>query len=98
MTDAKRKTLKQKVQAGEARNKAKTENTTTIFDRAGEAAIEAKDKFTAFAKEHPIATVAGGVALGVLVAAMFRGPRRAAMRGGSKAAGLAAIGAELALS
>ena len=44
MTDAKRKTLKQKVQAGEARNKAKTENTTTIFDRAGEAAIEAKDK------------------------------------------------------
>jgi ElaB/YqjD/DUF883 family membrane-anchored ribosome-binding protein len=98
MPDAKRKTLKKKVEAGQARNKAKTETTTTIFDRAGEAAIDAKDKFTAFAKEHPIATVAGGVAIGVLVAGLFKGPRRAAMRGGSKAAGLAAIGAELALA
>jgi len=98
MTDAKRQTLKEKVEAGQARNRAKTENTTTIFDRAGEAALEAKDKFTAFAKEHPIATVAGGVAVGVLIAAMFKGPRRVAAKGGSKAAGLAAIGAELALA
>ena len=98
MPDAKRTQIKKKVQAGQARNKAKTENTTTVFDRAGEAAIEAKDKFTAFAKEHPIATVAGGIALGVLIAGMFRGPRRAAIKGGSKAAGLAALGAELALS
>lgn len=97
MTDAKRKTLKEKVAAGQARNRVKTENTTTIFDRAGEAAIEAKDKFTAFAKEHPIATVAGGIAVGILVAGLFKGPRRAAIKGGSKAAGLAAIGAELAL-
>jgi hypothetical protein len=98
MPEAKRTQLKKKVAAGQARNKAKTENTTTIFDRAGEAAIDAKDKFTAFAKEHPIATVAGGVALGVLIAGMFKGPRRAAIKGGSKAAGLAAIGAELALA
>lgn len=98
MTDAKRKTLKQKVQAGEARNKAKTENTTTIFDRAGEAAIEAKDKFTAFAKEHPVATLAGGLAIGVLIAGMFKGPRQAAIKGGTRAAGLAAIGAELAMA
>ena len=98
MPDAKRQTLKEKVEAGQARNRAKTENTTTIFDRAGEAAIEAKDKFTAFAKEHPLATVAGGVAVGVLIAAMFKGPRRVAVRGGTKAAGLAAIGAELALA
>ena len=61
MTAAKRTQLKKKVEAGQARNRAKTEHTTTIFDRAGEAAIEAKDKFTAFAKEHPIATVAGGL-------------------------------------
>ena len=98
MADNKRTALKQKVEAGQARNRAKTENTTTIFDRAGEAALEAKDKFTAFAKEHPIATVAGGVAVGVLIAAMFKGPRRVAAKGGSKAAGLAAIGAELALA
>ena len=96
MAEAKRKTIKKKVDASQKRNAARSER--TFLDRAGEGAIEAKDKFTAFAKEHPIATVAGGVALGVLVAAMFRGPRRAAMRGGSKAAGLAAIGAELALS
>jgi hypothetical protein len=98
MTDAKRKTLKDKVAAGQARNRAKTENTTTIFDRAGEAAIDVKDRFTAFAKDHPVATVAGGIAVGVLVAGLFKGPRRAAIKGGSKAAGLAAIGAELALA
>jgi len=98
MADAKRKTLKQKVEAGQARNRAKTENTTTIFDRAGEAALEAKDQFTAFAKKHPIATVAGGVAIGILIAGLFKGPRQAAMKGGSKAAGLAALGAELALA
>src|SRR5687767_5699469 len=82
MADAKRKTLKQKVEAGQARNRAKTENTTTIFDRAGEAALEAKDQFTAFAKKHPIATVAGGVAIGILIAGLFKGPRQAAMKGG----------------
>ena len=100
MTDAKRKTLKQKVAAGQARNQARTENTTTIIDRAGEAAIEAKDKFTAFAKEHPIATIAGGLAIGVLVSGLFkRSPtRKVATKAASRAAGLAAIGAELALT
>lgn len=61
-------------------------------------ATEAKDKFVAFAKEHPVATVAGGVVLGVLVAGMFKGPRRAAAAGGAKAAGLAALGGEMALA
>ena len=98
MTDAKRTQIKKKVAAGQARNRTKTENTTTVFDRAGEAAIDAKDKFTAFAKQHPIATVAGGLAIGILIAGMFKAPRRAAIKGGSKAAGLAAIGAELALA
>ena len=98
MTDAKRTQIKKKVAAGQARNRTKTENTTTVFDRAGEAAIDAKDKFTAFAKQHPIATVAGGLAIGILIAGMFKAPRRAAIKGGSKAAGLAAIGAELAMA
>lgn len=96
MPDAKRTELKKKVADGQARNDGRS--TTTIVDRAGEAAIDAKDKFVAFAKEHPLATVAGGVALGVLIAGMFKAPRRAAARGGAKAAGLAAIGAELALA
>ena len=96
MAEAKRKTIKKKVAAAEKRNAERSER--TFLDRAGEGAIEAKDKFTAFAKEHPIATVAGGLAIGVLIASMFKAPRRAAIKGGSKAAGLAAIGAELALA
>lgn len=61
-------------------------------------ASEAGEKAVAFIKEHPLATVAGGVALGILVAGMFKGPRRAAAAGGAKAAGLAALGSEIALA
>lgn len=92
MTETKRNALKAKVAAGEARHKDM--GRTTIVDRAGERAIEAKDKFVAFAKEHPVATVAGGIAVGVLISSLFkRSPTRKA---GSKAAGLAAVGAQLA--
>ena len=45
-----------------------------------------------------MATLAGGLAIGVLIAGMFKGPRQAAIKGGTKAAGLAAIGAELAMA
>src|SRR5688500_3188838 len=94
MTEAKRKTLKQKVSAGEQRNQDR--GRTTVVDRAGERAIEAKDKFVEFAKEHPIATVAGGLALGILVSSLFkRSPTR---KVAGRAAGIAAIGAELALA
>lgn len=96
MAEAKRKTIKSKVAAAEKRNAERSER--TFLDRAGEGAIEAKDKFTAFAKEHPVATVAGGLAIGMLIAGMFKGPRRAAIQGGTKAAGLAAMGAELAMA
>ena len=96
MAEAKRKTIKKKVAAAEKRNAARSER--TFLDRAGEGAIEAKDKFTAFAKEHPVATLAGGLAIGVLIAGMFKGPRQAAIKGGTRAAGLAAIGAELAMA
>ena len=63
MAEAKRKQIKKKVAAAEVRNEARGEQ--TLMDRAGEKAIEAKDKFTAFAREHPIATVAGGLAAGM---------------------------------
>ena len=96
MAEAKRKTIKKKVAAAEKRNAARSER--TFLDRAGEGAIEAKDKFTAFAKEHPVATLAGGLAIGVLIAGLFKGPRQAAIKGGTRAAGLAAIGAELAMA
>ena len=96
MADSNNDKLKQKVAAAEKRNAER--DGPSFLDRAGETAIEAKDKFTAFAKEHPIATVAGGLAVGILVAGMFKGPRQAAVKGGTKVAGLAAIGAELAMA
>lgn len=89
MTEAKRKQIKAKVEAREA----------TLLDRAGEKAIEAKDAVSGFARKHPLTTVAGALALGILVSALFkRSPTRkfGAMAAG-KAAGLAAVGADLAL-
>jgi len=99
MTEAKRTQLKQKVSAAQKRN-AGRETTTTIVDRAGERAIEAKDKFTEFVREHPIATVAGGLAIGILVSGLFkRSPtRKLGKRAATTAGSLAAIGAELAMS
>jgi len=98
MTEAKRQQLKTKVAAGQARHRDM--GRTTIVDRAGEAAIEAKDRFVEFAKEHPIATVAGGVALGVLVSGLFkRSPTRKLGNAAAKRAGtIAALGAEFALA
>ena len=94
MTDAQRQNIKDQVAAGEARHRARADS--TLFDRAGEAAIEAKDRFTAFAHEHPLTTVSGGVALGILISGLF--PRSPTRRLGRKAAGLAAIGAEAAMA
>lgn len=97
MNDAKRTQLREKVAAAQKRHADR--GTTTIVDRAGERAIEAKDKFFGFVREHPVATVAGGLALGVLVSGLFkRSPTRKLGNRAAKTAGsLAAIGAELAL-
>jgi hypothetical protein len=97
MSDAKRTQLKQKVAAAQKRHADR--GTTTIVDRAGERAIEAKDKFFDFVREHPVATVAGGLALGVAISALFkRSPTRKLGNRAAKTAGsLAAIGAEFAL-
>jgi hypothetical protein len=98
MPDAKRQNIKRKVTAAKSRNKARAEPSMT--DRAGEKAIEAKDKFTAFVKEHPFATVAGGLAVGVLLSGLFRGSptRKAGRKIGARAAGLAALATELAVA
>lgn len=92
-----REAIKQRIEAAQERNE-KRSSASDLLDTAGKKAGEAKDKAVAFAKEHPYAAVAGGVAVGVLVAAMFKAPRRAAARTGVKAAGLAAIGSEIALA
>lgn len=95
MNDPKRQEIKNRIAAAEARNEEKEQ---TFLDSAGEKAIEAKDKFTEFAKEHPIATVAGGIGLGILIAGMFPSARRQARQTGAKAAGLAAIASEIAMA
>jgi len=99
MAEAKRNQIKRKVAAAKSRNQSRAA-TPSLSDRAGEKAVEAKDKLTAFAREHPIATLAGGLAIGILVSGLFRGSptRKAGTELGKKAAGLAAIGAELALA
>jgi len=94
MTDAQRQKIKSQVEAGEARHRARED--ATVMDRAGEAAIEAKDRFTTFAREHPLTTVAGGLALGILISGLF--PRSPTRKLGNKAAGLAALGAEAAMA
>ncbi|AKH41486.1 hypothetical protein FHS61_001974 [Altererythrobacter atlanticus] len=98
MSEAKRQEIKEKIDAAEARNQNRYE--ATFLERAGERAIETKDKFTAFAKEHPVTVIAGGLAAGVLVSALFRRSptRKLARKGFSEASGLAAIGAEIALA
>jgi ElaB/YqjD/DUF883 family membrane-anchored ribosome-binding protein len=97
MTEAKRAQIKQKVAKAQKRNEDR--GRTTIVDRAGEQALDAKDRFVAFAREHPLATVAGGLAMGVLISGLFkRSPTRRLGRKAAKAAGnLATLGAELAI-
>ena len=98
MSDAKRDEISRKVRAAASRNVARAEPSS--YDRAGEKVIEMKDKFTSFARKHPIATVAGGLAVGVLVSALLRGsPTRKAGRAiGKKTAGLAGIVADMAIA
>jgi hypothetical protein len=99
MTEAKRTNIKRKVTAAKSRNQSRAEP-PSFTDRAGEKAIEAKDKFTAFAKKHPIATVAGGLAVGIFVSGLFRGSptRKAGKQLGKRAAGFAALATELAIA
>ena len=100
MTETKRAALKARVEA--AQDSVTARRARKFAGRVEDGALEAKDRFTEFAKEHPIVTVAGGVAVGVLIASMFKGPRQAAVRTGTKAAtkasGLASIGSEIALA
>ena len=94
MVESKRQELKDKVQAGVKRNDDR--GRTTIVDRMGERAIEAKDKFAGFARAHPITTVAGALALGVLVSGMAR--RSPTRKLGKQASKLAGVGAEMAMA
>lgn len=96
MNDPHRQAIKDRIAAAQARNDRRSDG--AFIDDVGEKAIEAKDKFTEFVREHPIATAAGGIAFGILIAGMFPSARNQARKAGGRAAGLAAIAGELALA
>lgn len=94
MTDKKRQQIKNKVQKGEARVRARER---TLPQRAA----EARDSAVDFAKENPLLVIAGGLAIGVALSMLFRRPRevgeKAARQASKKASGLAMLVAEIAL-
>ena len=83
--EQKREQLRARIEAGEKRNVERS-----FADQAKEAADSAVD----FAKKHPIATVAGAVAIGLAIGAMTSRGRQLGRRGGS----LAAYAADAALA
>ena len=86
----KREELKGRIEAGQQRHANRT---------VGDYARDARDNATAFVKKHPIATVAGGVAIGVIVASMVPGPgRRMRKKATRRGSALAAMVAELGLA
>lgn len=86
----KRDELKNRIEAGQQRHANRT---------VGDYARDARDSATAFVKEHPIATVAGGVAIGVVVASLVPGPgRRLRKKATKRGSALAAVIAELGLA
>lgn len=99
MNDQKRQKIESRIVAAQARNAARERTIwedAGLMEHVGDIAADAKDRFTQFAREHPVAVVAGGLVAGILVSALFKGsPTR---KLGGKAAGLAAIGTELALA
>ncbi len=94
--DAKRQEIKDRITAAQERNAERQE--PSLGERVSARATAARDDFTAFAKEHPVATVAGGLAIGVLISALFKNSptRKAGRYAGAKAAGYAAIGSQMA--
>lgn len=89
-TDDKRREMRGKIEAGERRN---AERGVADYAR------EARDSATAFVKEHPFATVAGGLAIGAIIAAMIPGPgRRLRKKATARGSALAAMIAELGIA
>jgi ElaB/YqjD/DUF883 family membrane-anchored ribosome-binding protein len=91
--DAKRTELKSKVAAAQKRNTSRSKEQSL-----GDYARDAGSSATSFVKEHPITTVVGGLALGVLIASFLPGGRKVRKQASAKSAALAAALSELALT
>lgn len=83
-TEEKREELRERIAAGEQRNEDRKE--------FADYAREARDNAVDFAKEHPIATVLGGIALGLVIGALTSRGRQLGRRAGVLATSLAEAG------
>lgn len=94
--EAKRQEIKERITAAQERNAER--QVPSLGERVSAKATAARDEFTSFAKEHPVATVAGGIAVGVLISALFKNSptRKAGRYASTKAVSLAALGSEIA--
>lgn len=89
MSDADRESLKQRIEAGRARQEARE---LALAERA----TGARDKLTDVAREHPLLLIAGGLAIGVAISALIpRSPTRKLTR---NAIGFLAMVTELGVS
>lgn len=90
MSDAKTKQLRDKIEASRTRQQKRERS--ELADRAS----DAKDRLTGLAREHPLLLIAGGLAVGVAISALF--PKSPTRKIGRGALGIAATVAELGLS
>lgn len=97
-TAGKRQKIKDRIAAAQERQAEREDD--SLVQAISDKAAAARDGVTSFAREHPVATVAGGLALGVLVSALFKNSptRRAGRYAGERAVGLAALSSEVASS
>ncbi|MFN2100761.1 hypothetical protein [Altererythrobacter sp. MF3-039] len=89
-TEEKREELKERIAAGEKRHEER--------NQLLEIARETSENVKTFAKQHPVATVTGGVALGLIIGAMTPKGRLLGKRAGIMLATFAEIGATQALA
>lgn len=87
--DDRREQLKQRIEAGEKRQEERRQLAEYARD-AGENAV-------GFAREHPLATIAGAIAVGLLVGSLTPPGRKLAGRGGFLATALFELGSVYAM-
>lgn len=105
MSEDKRQEIKDRIAAGEARNSERVGNgagQTVGLDGVSHAEVghprdESEGGVLGFVKEHPLTTIAGGIAMGMLIAGMFPSARNAARRTGAKASALSVAGSHALL-
>jgi len=89
MSDMDRKSLRERIEAAEARQEARE---LALSERAA----DARDRLTATAREHPLMLIAGGLAIGVALSALI--PRSPTRRLSKNAIGFLAMVTELGVA